>query len=267
MSIRGLFLASVLATGVAGAEPSGGDAADAPAARISELNESGAKAYAERNYRTAIEKFVEAYAIDHDPNLLFNIARCYEKLGDAAAAIEKYEAFIAAPGADTEGRLKAKASLRELRELERQGGASSATASDATPEPDGPSPDPAAPSSSSSPRLWPWLALGGGIVVTGVGATFYVLGVRDHDQVTHAPGYADGNAVHPMTRAEAQSYVASGDRKKLVGGIGLGIGGALLATAAVLFVSGGKSSKPAESATLELEPSPGGAFATYRGSF
>src|SRR6478735_6538118 len=91
-------------------------------ARITELNETGARAYAERNYRAAIEKFVEAYAIDHDPNLLFNVARCYEKLGDLPAAIEKYQAFLAAPGADTEGRVKANASLAELERLRDQGG-------------------------------------------------------------------------------------------------------------------------------------------------
>ena len=59
-------------------------------ARVSELNEAGAKYYSARSYRRAIEKFIEAYAIDRDPNLLFNIARCYEELGETAAAIEKY---------------------------------------------------------------------------------------------------------------------------------------------------------------------------------
>src|SRR5262245_29889092 len=63
-------------------------------ARVAELNEAGAKHYAKRNYRLAIESFIEAYAIDHDLNLLFNIARCYEELGETAAAIEKYQAFI-----------------------------------------------------------------------------------------------------------------------------------------------------------------------------
>ena len=64
----------------------------ADAARVTELNEAGARFYREKNYRRAIEKFIEAYAIDRDPNLLFNIARCYEELGDTRAAIEKYTA-------------------------------------------------------------------------------------------------------------------------------------------------------------------------------
>ena len=153
----------VIALGVAlpnvarAAEP---DPAADPA-RIAELNEAGARAYAERHYRMAIEKFVEAYAIDHDPNLLFNIARCYEKLGDLGAAIEKYETFVAAPGADTEGRIKAKASLAELQQLKEQGGvtpqdaAAPATGAETQASSSG-------DESSSKVDIWPWVTLGAG---------------------------------------------------------------------------------------------------------
>jgi hypothetical protein len=263
-----LFLALLSPRLASAAEPNASDANDASAsARITELNETGAKAYADRNYRLAIEKFVEAYAIDHDPNLLFNIARCYEKLGDVGAAIEKYEAFIAAPGADTDGRLKAKVSLRELRLLESQGGTNSGQRSEAQLPSENAGVGPATPDGGSSPNLLPWLALGGGALATGVGVTFYLLGMRDHDRVTNAPGFGDGRTVHPMTHAEAQSYVDSGDSKKLVGGLGLGLGGALLATSAVLFLTGGKRAEVEPTAALTLDPRPGGAFAAYRGSF
>jgi len=244
----------------------GGSAPDAAAsARIAELNETGARAYAERNYRTAIEKFVEAYAIDHDPNLLFNIARCYEKLGDLGAAIEKYEAFVAAPGADTEGRIKAKESLTELEHLREQGGVTPreerATGGESAP--------PAAEASDGSGstfNVWPWVTLGAGVVVTGVGATFYALGASDHAQVTDAAGYNDPSVVYPMTRAEAQGYVDSGNTKKLVGGIGLGLGGALIATGVVLLVTG-KGAEPAQTASFTLAPSTEGVVAGYSGRF
>jgi hypothetical protein len=269
LGTAGLLFLTLFAPRLASAaEPSPADANDASAsARITELNEAGAKAYADRNYRLAIEKFVEAYAIDHDPNLLFNIARCYEKLGDTSAAIEKYEAFIAAPGADTDGRLKAKASLRELRLLESQGGTTSERANEAQPPTENAGIDAESPPSDASPRLLPWLALGGGALATGLGVTFYVLGIRDHDRVTNAPGFGDGKTVHPMTRAEAQSYVDSGDSKKLVGGLGLGLGRALLATSAVLFLTGGGRAEPEPTAWLTLDPRPGGAFVAYEGWF
>ena len=253
-------------TSVRAAEPGADTAETSSSARIAELNETGARAYAERNYRAAIEKFVEAYAIDHDPNLLFNIARCYEKLGDLGAAIEKYEAFVAAPGADTEGRIKAKNSLIELRQLRNQGGTGPSGASGAEPAP--PANDTVAAADGGSPRLWPWVTLGAGVVATGVGATFYALGVKDHNQVTSASGYGDPSVVYPMTRDQAQSYVDSGTTKKLIGGIGLGVGGALIVTSAVLFVTGkSASSAPAEAAKLTLAPSAQGLYAGYSGRF
>lgn len=236
-------------------------------ARIAELNEAGARAYAERHYRMAIEKFVEAYAIDHDPNLLFNIARCYEKLGDLGAAIEKYETFVAAPGADTEGRIKAKASIAELQQLKEQGGVAPQDAGAQATEAET-SASASGDESASHVDIWPWVTLGAGVVVTGVGATFYALGVSDHAQVTDAAGYGDPSVVYPMTRAEAQSYVDSGNTKKLIGGIGLGLGGGLIATGVVLLVTGKSSSTTQSAATsFTLTPSREGLLAGYSGRF
>jgi tetratricopeptide (TPR) repeat protein len=247
-------------------EPGPGD--DAASARVAELNESGAKFYAERSYRRAIEKFIEAYAIDHDPNLLFNIARCYEELGETDAAIEKYRAFIAAPGADTDGRLRAQDSLKALEKLRADGPAPAAPSPENS---DAPSADASSTpaDSPSSGSFLPWVALGAGVLATGLGTTLYVLGVRDHDRVTSAPGYGDPGGVHPMKRSEARDLVAAGDTKKVIGGIGLGLGGALIATGAALFLSG-KSEPPAHDTSalhLVVDPGPQKLSLTVSGSF
>src|SRR5262245_47021729 len=115
-----IAIALALAPTPAIAEPAADGSDPGRAARAAELNEAGARLYRERNYRQAIERFIEAYAIDRDANLLFNIARCYEELGDTSAAIEKYTAYINAPGADAAGRLRAEQSLRALRALQRR---------------------------------------------------------------------------------------------------------------------------------------------------
>ena len=258
-----LAVAAALTSPAARAES--GEASDASAARIGELNEAGARAYNNRNYRAAIEKFVEAYAIDHDPNLLFNIARSYEKLGEIDAAIEKYAAFVAAPGADTEGRLKAKASLAELERLRDQERAHAGAGAPPSTQEAGAAAQGETPVSPAA-RTLPWVTLGAGVIVTGVGVTLYALGVRDHRMLTDTAGYDDASKVYPLTRAEAQSYVDSGNTKKLIGGIGMGLGGALVVTGVVLLVTG-KGSAASEAANVTFAPGPNGVYAGYSGRF
>jgi tetratricopeptide (TPR) repeat protein len=80
-----------------------------------DLVDEGTTLYKAREHRAAAEKFLQAYAIEQDPNLLFNVARCYDAIGDREAAIEKYEAYLAEPGIDPNGRERAERALRTLR--------------------------------------------------------------------------------------------------------------------------------------------------------
>ncbi|MEI9952720.1 MAG: hypothetical protein WDO74_27995 [Pseudomonadota bacterium] len=148
-----------------------------------------------------------------------------------------------------------------------QGGPEPGNAGPSGSDPSSSAADSAGASSSSRGPL-PWLTLGAGVVIAGVGGTLYALGAHDHAQVTNSPGYGDPSLVSAMTRAEAQSYVDSGTTKKVVGGIGLGLGGALIATSVVLFVTGKSESRSsAESATLTVAPSANGFYAGYSGRF
>lgn len=249
------------------AEPGSPVSSGEASARIADLNEAGSKHYEDRNYRLAIEKFIEAYAIDHDPNLLFNIARCYEELGEVEAAIEKYEAFVDAKGADAEGRVRAQASLRALRalRLERlhQPDAGEKTAQDASRDA-----EPASASSAAgSPGILPWAALGAGVVMTGTGTVLYLLGSSDHDRVTGAPGFDEPSGVHPMTRAEADALVTSGNTKKLMGGVGIGLGGALLGASIALFLTSGDARKGGASPAIALDTGKNHVSATICGRF
>jgi len=241
---------------------------------VVQLNNEGAQLYKKRDYRRAVEKFLQAYATDGDPNLLFNIARCYEKLGDTGAAIEKYEEFLKTEGAEAAGRERAQRSLAALQKLERAdtasreapavtSGSQAQTRTETTEDPE------------RATRVWPWLTLGSGILAAGVGGTLYALGVNDHSTLTSAPGYGDPNAVYGMTESRAQDLADRGDTKKLVGGIALGVGGALIATSVVLLITridvGSSSERPvrgrAQAVSLSLEPTSRGGTFTVRGSF
>jgi tetratricopeptide (TPR) repeat protein len=268
---RGLLIGAVIFLGAPRLQAQAQAAPDAPAAgskSVAQLNEEGATFYQQRDYRRAIERFIQAYAMDPDPNLLFNIARSYERLGEVDAAIEKYEQFLNTPGADANGRNRAQESLRVLRESKQSQGAASPAAAGSATEPTLPAS--AAPSAanggSAGPSVLPWVALGGGVVFTALGASLYLLGASDHNEVTDARGYGDDGAVVPMTRAEAEDLVSSGDTKKLLGGIGLGLGGALLTTSVILLAIRDSGSAEQDVA-LGFAPTRGGGSMSFAGSF
>jgi tetratricopeptide (TPR) repeat protein len=81
-----------------------------------DLNTQGLELYRAGKYREAVEVFLSAYAADKDPNLLFNIARCYELLGESAAALQQYERFLSSPDIEPDGRARATRAVQVLRE-------------------------------------------------------------------------------------------------------------------------------------------------------
>jgi tetratricopeptide (TPR) repeat protein len=259
----GLLLGS-LALPASAAEPRGGAASNQ--ANVAQLNEEGAAFYAARDYRRAIEKFIQAYAIDSDPNLLFNIARCYEELGENEAAIEKYETFLKTPGADARGRQRARESLTALREAQAAGASGTDTKPTGADHERAEAHAPAADAAPSGPSPWRWVVLGGAVLGAAVGTTFYVMGANDHSEVTDAPGYGDPTLVSSMTQKQAQDLIDSGDSKKLIGGISLGVAGALAATYVVMLVTQDEP-KATEAPSLALDWSPNGTSLTWQGRF
>lgn len=203
--------------------------------RVVQLNEEGSELYAAGDYRRAAERFLQAYAVDQDPNLLFNVASCYEGLGDLDAAIEKYRAFLADPAADAEGRPRAERAIERLHaELAERRAPKPAPA----PTPVVPTPPVAVPEEPIREPAWlPWVGLGGGAALTVLGASVYALGAADHADVTGAPGYDDAGRVTTMTRAEADDLVRSGNAKKAVGVASVSAGGALAAAYLIWWLS------------------------------
>jgi hypothetical protein len=224
---------ALLWTGPAHAEASAGDAT-----RALQLNDTGSELYAAGNYPAALQTFEHAYALVAEPNLLFNIAGCHERLGERSQAIEYYRWFLSSPGVNTEGRRRAIAALGRLTDQ---------------PPPSAPPP----PEASSADALWPLATLGAGILFAGLGAGLYLDGAHDHNEVTSSPGFRDGTASSSLTEVQAHELVDSGDTKKLVGALGLGLGGALIATHVAITVWHA-SQREADTPSAELRLVPGG---------
>jgi tetratricopeptide (TPR) repeat protein len=240
---------------------------DSRAAQAIKLSDEGNAFYRAHEYRKAIEKFVEAYAVDKDPNLLFNIARSYEAIGDATSATEKYEEFLAKPGGDIQARQKAETSLRQNRERKAAGTGPSAAQPAAARPGDGQagsSPEAAAPAKDSKAIPIPvWIFAGVGVAVAVGGTIVYLAGVSDHDKVTGAAGFGDATSAVALTKPEAEDLKSSGDTKKAIGVAGWAIGGAALVTAGVLYFAIGNRSSAARG--IRLVPTTTGMMFGYEG--
>lgn len=99
------------------------------------------------------------------------------------------------------------------------------------------------PEASSGGTAWPWVTLGLGAVAGGLGTWLIMDGTADLQEVTDAQA-----TPWVMTREEADALVADGDRKRLAGFITAGVGGALVITSIILFVTEGSGGEPATSA-------------------
>lgn len=268
---------TVAARPAAGQESPSGAASPSRSAALGQLTEDGFAYFKARDYRHAAEKFLQAYALDQDPNLLYNLARCYESLGETDNAIEKYEIFLAKPDADPQGKARANAAVQGLREAKRKAAARSTSSIDRAPtlSPTSSATSLAQPQadtseSTTSPFLRPRvICLGAGLLVTAAGAIVYALGAADHARVTGSAGYGTAGQVDPLTEAQAHALVDSGTRKKWIGGIGVGAGAALLATSAILFMTGSSAEAGSHESAgqLGLGLVGGGAALSWGGRF
>lgn len=241
-----LVLASALCFVVAPAAAAPSDAAV--------LNEQGLALYEAQDYRHALEKFIGAHALESEPSLLFNIARCYEQLAQLDAALEKYRLFVTTARGEAQALARARASIEAIENTRR----AAAAAARSSPPDAQPAPEPAATSSAASSSAAAgldvrWLALGGSAAFVTLGITFYALGARDHARVSDLPSYGSSGAPADMTWRQAHALVDSGDTKKLVGSISLGLGGALAAGAVALFLSADQAQQ--QEAQLAVQPS------------
>ncbi len=70
-----------------------------------------------KDYEGAVDYFKRAYAVDPNPNYLFNIGRVYEEAGELEESVTYYERFIQERGVDLESRGLALDRLQILRAL------------------------------------------------------------------------------------------------------------------------------------------------------
>ncbi len=167
-------------------------------------------------FEQAAVAFQKAHALTGHRDLLYNIARSREQLGDKAGAVEWYKAYLATTPTDET------ATIHRIRLL---GG-------DPTLAPRNPQavlPDFTSPKNQRPPRIeegvdpWPWVAAGVGVVAVGVGTW---LGLAALDDATAARDESN--------RAKAADFKEKAESGALLADVAFGVG-ALAAGAAVLL--------------------------------
>jgi hypothetical protein len=236
----------IIAVPAAAQEP--GSEAAARAAQVQRLSEEGAALFRARDYRRANEKLQQAYSLDPDPNLLFNIAKCYEALGDNAAAIEKYEHFLREPGADPGGKMRAQESLRTLRGAGTQAHRGDQPSAEGTEQ------------RYVAPTL---IALGVGVVGLAAGTAFGVVALGKRSDL-------DTVCVSRACPPASKDDITALKTTSTISTVGFVVGAIGLATGIVLYVMGKRPSSPPQerpAATVRVSPSIGWSSAGLSGTF
>ncbi len=250
------------------------------------LTSQGARLFRAADYKKARLMFEQAHALHPDPNLLYNIARCFEEEGKLDMAIEKLSQFLAESAADPAVRKKAVARLSKLQRLQSrmEAGQSKYPRTTKSDEPLPTSPAPKAGAIESRPgemvgtlsraerpsestfdwSLWQWTSLGSGAVTVLAGGVVFALGEADHRKVFEAQ---HNDPVTSMTRAEALDLVDSGNTKKTIGYIFFGAGGAIMLGSLVLFLIEPEAQKTVKSTLISALPHNRGAMLLWSQSF
>jgi tetratricopeptide (TPR) repeat protein len=82
---------------------------DAQKAEAKQHFVDGRTHYAAGEFADAADHFVRAYELTHAPELLYNLARCYERLGEKQRAAEQYQMYLRmSPDADDRAEVEQK---------------------------------------------------------------------------------------------------------------------------------------------------------------
>ncbi|MEM9459036.1 MAG: tetratricopeptide repeat protein [Myxococcota bacterium] len=214
------------ATGTTEPDASASATAGDPSGDPEALSMRAVEKFQAKEYDAAIELFEQAYALDPEPNYLFNIGRVYEEKGDLRQAVEQYQTFLGQSGVDLASRQAATERLKVLREAlaamedEQEPGPVGTSADNPTPPPDEPPPDEPPPDDGTERRkralrITGYSLLGAGGAGLVVGIVYGSLASGTVDEANGDP-YVDRRAAL-KSRARRQARVA--DAMFITGGV------------------------------------------------
>ncbi len=195
-----------------------------------DLSAQAVDAFGEQRFDEAVDLFNQAYAVDPQPNYLFNIGRVFEEKGDLKSAVEYYQRFVSQPGVDIEARKAATERLQVLKEALAQ------LEEDEEPQPPVPAPEPQPepestdedprPDRKQAQRIAGYSMLGVGGVALIVGAVLGGLATGKANDADDAE-FVDERL---RLRDEARTRARGADAMYITGGVLAGAGLVLVLT-------------------------------------
>jgi tetratricopeptide (TPR) repeat protein len=196
--------------------------------RAEELYKQGLVHYDLAEYDAAIDEFKQAYELSKAPALLYNLGQAYRfrKPRDCSLALWYYRAFLRSQPTPSQR----PAVERVIAEMERCVSAAPppespqpAAPPPVTPAPPTPTPIPAQPPAEATASRLPLVAIGGGVLVAGAGATLMWWSNDRYDWLRHECA--------PIC---TQSQISSAQTAQTVGVV-LTVAGAGVAAAGALY--------------------------------
>jgi tetratricopeptide (TPR) repeat protein len=199
--LRVAVAAALLPVCVSAAGPARADGKDP---RAMELFEKSETAYDQGRFAEAIALLRQAYALEKEPVLLYNLGRAYEGLGDLAGAAQAYEDFLRAqPDAPDRGALERRIGTLRRQLTEREALRRKAAAEKPR---------------TASPI--PWIVAGVGAGGLAAGGLVGVLASNKHDDAVREPTYREADRLE----SQAKSMATAANVCLVAGGVLLVVG-------------------------------------------
>jgi hypothetical protein len=213
----------------------GREPTDAEVAAAKGAFQAGNASFNEADYARAIDYWEDAYRRDCTANpLLLNLARAYELAGRKRQAVVALETFLARePGTGEKDQINRRIEVLKKKIAEEDAAAAAApppTTTTTPPPPTTTTTEPMPGSSAPHRSVWPYVTMGAGVVLVGVGGLTYFTARKKADDLSQTctpPG--NRNNCPPGT-------VDQGDKenqKMALGSVLAGVGGAAIVGGAI----------------------------------
>ncbi|HEY6461639.1 MAG TPA: tetratricopeptide repeat protein [Polyangiaceae bacterium] len=186
------------------------------------LYRASTKAYEEGRFQDAVDLLTQAYGLEQEPVILFNLARAYEGLGDLEKAVDAYVRYLdRQPDASDRGSIEQRVAtlnkqIADRKTLEQQRDEERARAEQARKAAEDTQERVAREEQQrQGPGAWPWIIGGTGVAALGAGI---VLGAVSHGKYEDAVGDAYRGPAESDYRT-AQSFATGANVAFVAGGV------------------------------------------------